>query len=311
MSMFVKKSILLAKAETTFGTDPTPAEALDSLVVADLEIKETLAPVERNVHWAYLGQIPSLGGERYAEVSFKLDLYGSGAINVAPRVGALLKACGLAETVQSGTSVTYTPTSSNISSCTLYIWKDGRRHVVSGCRGTGKLTYDAGKFATMEFTMNGTYNLPTVVANPTCTFESTAKKPPVCLSSNFTYNSKTTLITKSVELDFGNTLAKKVSLSAASGITGFEITERKPMVTIDPEAQVETSYFFRSDWLGAATRALSVVATRAAGNIITLNVPYYNMTKIEYADREGILVEKITGEATDSSGDDCFTLVFS
>ena len=310
MSMLVKKSVVLVKAETTFGTDPTPTEALNSIIVADAEIKENIEPVERNVHWAYLGVIPSLKGMQTAEISFKVDLYGSGSINVAPRVGALLKACGLAETIQSGTSVTYTPTSSSIGSCTIWFWKDGRKYVVNGCRGNMKLTYDAGKFATAEFTMQGAYTAPTVVANPTCTYESTAKLPPVCLSSTFTYNSKTTLITKSVELDLGNTLAKKVSLSAASGVTGFEITERKPSVIIDPECQVETSYTFRTDQL-TTTRALSVVATRAAGNIITLNVPYFNLAKIEYADREGILIEKITGEAADSSGDDCLTIVFS
>jgi hypothetical protein len=308
--MLVKKSVVLVKAETTFGTDPTPTEALNSIIVADAEIKENIEPVERNVHWAYLGVIPSLKGMQTAEISFKVDLYGSGSINVAPRVGALLKACGLAETIQSGTSVTYTPTSSSIGSCTIWFWKDGRKYVVNGCRGNMKLTYDAGKFATAEFTMQGAYTAPTVVANPTCTYESTAKLPPVCLSSTFTYNSKTTLITKSVELDLGNTLAKKVSLSAASGVTGFEITERKPSVIIDPECQVETSYTFRTDQL-TTTRALSVVATRAAGNIITLNVPYFNLAKIEYADREGILIEKITGEAADSSGDDCLTIVFS
>jgi hypothetical protein len=308
--MLVKKSVILAKAETTFGTDPTPTEAANSIIVSDAEIKANISPVERNVHWAYLGQIPSLKGEQSAEISFKVHVYGSGSIALAPRIGALLKACGLAETIQSGTSVTYTTTSSSISSVTIWLWKDGRKHVMNGARGTMKLIYDAGQFLTAEFTFQGTYVAPTVVANPTCTYESTAKTPPVCLSSNFTYNSKTTLITKSVELDLGNTLAKKVSLSAATGITGFEITERKPMVTIDPECQVETSYTFRTEQL-TSTKALSVVATRAAGNIITLNVPYYNITKIEYADREGILVEKITGECADSSGDDGLTLVFT
>jgi hypothetical protein len=310
MSMLVKKSVLLVKAETTFGTDPTPSETLNSIIVSDAEIKENIEAVERNAHWAYLGTIPSLKGMQTAEVTFKVDLYGSGSMNTAPRVGALLKACGLAETVNSGSNVTYQPTSSSIGSCTIYFWKDGRRYIVTGCRGDMKVTFDAGKFATAEFTMSGAYSAPAVVANPTCTYESTAKTPPVCLSANFTYNAKTTLITKSVELALGNTLAKKVSLSAASGVTGFEITERKSTVTIDPECQVETSYTFRSDQL-TTTRALSVVATRASGNIITLNVPYFNLTKIEYADREGILVEKLTGEAVDSSGDDALTLVFS
>jgi hypothetical protein len=310
MSMFVKKTVILAKAETTFGVDPTPTALLNAIIVSDVDIKEQISPVERSVHWAYLGQIPALKGEQYVEISFKVDLNGSGSIALAPRVGALLKACRLAETVQSGVSVTYTPTSTSIGSVTIYCYKDGRQYIITGCRGDGKITFDAGKFATAEFTFKGAYTAPTVVANPTCTYETAAKTPPVCLSSNFTYASKTTLITKAVELSFGNTLAKKVSISAASGVVGFEITESDPKVTIDPECQVETSYTFRTDQL-TTTRALSVAATRVAGNIITLNVPYYNIIKIDYADREGILVEKMEGQAADSSGDDAFTLVFT
>lgn len=309
MVMLSKKSVLWAKTETTYGTDPTPTTS-NALLVQDAQIKETHEVLERNVQWKTLDRLPSIKGESYSEVSFKMDIHGSGSVALAPRVGALLKACGLAETIQSGVSVTYTVSTDSISSVTLWLYKDGRQHIITGCRGTCKLNFTAGKTLVAEFTFKGLYADPTNVALPSTTYETTVALPPVCKSSQFAYNAKTTLVTQSVEFDFGVTVAKRPSLSTATAVAGFEIVEFKPVVTIDPECQIETSYTFRSDLL-TTPRALAVLATRAAGNIVTLNVPKFNPTKIEYADREGILVEKLEGEASANSGNDAFNIVFS
>lgn len=312
MVMDVKRTILLAKAETTYDTDPTPSATVDSLAVQDAQIKENASPVERNLQLLSLGNFPSLLGEQWAEISFKVAVLGSGTAGTAPRLGALLKACGLSETVVSSTSVTYAPTSSNHGSATIYLFKDGRRHIMTGCRGTFKLVYSAAKELMAEFTLMGRELTPTVTSLPSpVTYETTVRVPPVCKSSNFRYNSKSTLVVANVELDAAMKVVKRVSLNDSNAIAGFEITDRKPMVSIDPEAQFETSYDFRGDWL-TTQRALAIVATRAAGNIVTLNVPNFNITKIEYADREGIQVEKIEGEATESTTlNDAFSIAFT
>ena len=159
--------------------------------------------------------------------------------------------------------------------------------------------------------MSGRYAAPTVVAIPTTvTYETTYKLPPVCKSSQFSYNSKTTLIVGTLELDLGNEVVKRPSLSDANAVKGFEITSRAPTFSIDPEAQFETSYTFRSDW-ATTQRQISVVATRAAGNIVTLTIPNSNITSIEYNERDGIQVEKISGECAESTPDDAFTLAFT
>lgn len=311
MVMDIRKSVILAKAETTYDTDPTPSPTVDAILAQEVDIKENSGVIEREMQWKFLGHLPSLLGEQWSEVTFKLPVIGSGTAGTAPRAGALLKACGLSETVLSNTSVTYAPTSSNHGSATLYIYKDGRLHIVRGCRGSMKMTFSAGKELMMEFSFMGRYTAPTVVALPgTVTYESTIKVPPVCKSSAFSYNSKTTLVVGTLDFDLANSTVKRTSLNDANAIAGFEITDRKPKVTIDPEAQFETSYNLRGDWL-STQRAVSIVATRAAGNIVTLNVPQFNIVKIEYADRDGIVVEKIEGEASANAGDDSFSIVYS
>jgi hypothetical protein len=312
MVMLSKKSVLLAEAETTYGTDPTPTAADNALLVLDAEIKESHEVIERGERWASLDHLPSVKGESYAEFSFKIAVIGSGTAGTAPRVGALLKAAGLAETVVSSTSVTYQNASASHGSVTLYLYKDGRLHKLTGARCSAlKLVYEAGKQLLADFTFQGIYNDSSLVAVPSCTYESTVTLPPMCKSSAFSYNSKTTLVTKSVELDLGISLAKRPSLSEATAVKGFEIVAFRPKVVIDPECQIETSYTFRTDQL-TTTRALSVLATRAAGNIVTLNVPQFNITKVEYADRDGVLIEKLEGEAAATvAGNNALNIVFT
>jgi hypothetical protein len=312
MVMLKKKSVLLVKAETVYGTDPTPGPTTDALLVNDANIKEAFGVVERTAQWSFLDTLPSVLGEQYVELSFKVDICGSGTPGTGPRVGALLKACGLAATNSPGVSDTYTVSSGSHVSVTIYLYMDGRQYVVTGCRGkSAKMVWTAGQPLVAEFTMVGLYTAATAAAIPgTVTYESTVKLPSMCKSSAFAYNSKTTLVTNTVELDFGIVSAKRPSVSASTGVAGFEITGFNPKCTIDPECQVETSYTFRADQL-ATTRALTVKSTRAAGNICTLNVPTFLITKIEYADRDGVLVEKVEGECAAGSGNDAFNIVFT
>jgi hypothetical protein len=86
-------------------------------------------------------------------------------------------------------------------------------------------------------------------------------------------NSKTTLVVKLAEIDMNTTVAMRQSLNDANAIAGFEITDRDPMLTIDPEAIIETSYNFRSDALGGNLRAISWVIGATGGNITTFSIP--------------------------------------
>lgn len=310
MVLLSKKSILLAKLETTYGTDPTPTTT-DVVEAIDANIKENYEAVERNVQLKTLSNTYSLAGAKFAEVTFKVELKGSGSVALAPRLGPLLNACGLAATVNSGTSVSYAPTSTSFSSVTIYLYKDGRLHNVNGCRGTFKLVMEAGKQAMLEFSMKGLWVTPSNAALPSITYETTV--PAICKGTAFSFNSKTTLVASKMELDMANTIAQRDSMTATNAIAGFEITGRKPVLSFDIEATIETSYTFRADAL-ATMRAVSYVVGSSSGNIVTVTVPKFNITGIEYSDKDGVMIESLTGEATTNAaatGDDELTIVFT
>lgn len=311
MVMDVRKTVLLAKSETTYDTDPSPSSTVDAIMALNVNVKESFGVEQRNIQWKFLDKLPSVLGELMAEVTFETPVIGSGAAGTAPRLGVLFKASAHAEAVSGGVSVTYSPTSSNHGSCTIYVYMDGTLHILTGCKGTGKLIFAAGKQLMMQWSFTGRWIKRTVSALPgTVTYESTAKLPPVCKSCVLTYNTKIGLIVGNCELDIANKVVKRPSLNDANAIVGFEITDRDPKMTLDPESQFLTSFDFRGDLL-TTQRPFSVLASQAAGNICTLNVPKLNLAKIDYGAANEIVLEKLEGECSANAGDDAYNVVFT
>lgn len=309
--MLKQRAVLLAKIESTYGVDPTPTAAANTILTMDTKIKENHEAIQRDLELISISPRQSVLGQQFVEVSFKTEIIGSGSLGVAPRLGALLKACAMAETVSVGSSVIYSTVTSPQTGVTLWFYIDGRKHVINGGVGSWKLTGPAGKQGMLEFSFKGLYTAPTDAALVTPTYETTVDTPANCKSSSFAVNS-VALIMAQLEIDLGNTIAKRDSVSASKGVAGFYITGRRPTVNIDPEAVPISTYDWRADVL-TTPRALSMQIGQTAGNICTVSVPKFNAVDFEYADRERILVEKIKGEAVTSTatGDDELTLKFT
>ena len=95
--MLVKRALILAKAEASYGNDPTPTPAANALRVFDPLVKVNSEKLERPVVRASLSQIPHLIGKKSVEVTFQTELKGSGLLGTSPEIAPLLLACGLAE----------------------------------------------------------------------------------------------------------------------------------------------------------------------------------------------------------------------
>ena len=138
-SVLTRRRLILAKIESVYGTDPTPTGASNAILVRNLEIQPLVAEtVNRDLVRPYMGQADQLLARERVEVSFEVELAGSGAAGTAPAYGPILKACGLSETLVTSTSATYAPVSSSFSSVTIYYHEDGIRHKLTGCREIGR-----------------------------------------------------------------------------------------------------------------------------------------------------------------------------
>src|SRR5436190_14700577 len=112
MGISVRQQAIFAKIETTYGTYNAPAGA-DAMQVANLQVNPAsdLRWIDRTIIRGSLNPDKGVYGGALFEVSFDMELKGSGTAGTAPKLGAMLRACAMAETIVGGTSVTYKPTS--------------------------------------------------------------------------------------------------------------------------------------------------------------------------------------------------------
>lgn len=98
--LFSRNAVLLAKIETTEGSDASPTGTANAMLVSDLTI-EPLAGSEVDLAYIrpYFGISPSLRVEDYVTLSCTMDLAGTATPGTAAPWGPLLRGCAFAETL--------------------------------------------------------------------------------------------------------------------------------------------------------------------------------------------------------------------
>ncbi len=100
MPLKVRRSTVLMKIEGTYAQDPTPTGAANAILVRNLEIqplKQELIP--RDIVRPFLGAQEKFPACRWFEMTFEIELAGSGTAGVAPAWGIPMRACGNSETL--------------------------------------------------------------------------------------------------------------------------------------------------------------------------------------------------------------------
>lgn len=305
-----RKRTLLAKIESTYGTDPTPTGS-DAVQVRNLEITPVEADVlSRDLVRSYLGNSPQLIANVRVAVTFEVEYSASGTAGTAPRYGAIMKACGFSETVVASTSVSYAPVSSSFDSVTLYYSTDGIRHQVTGCRGTFTLNLTANQVPVMNFTMTGQYVAPTDTADPTPVFTLQAD-PKIFNDTNtttFSLFSSTVLPLQSAQLDVGNEIVYRELVNSDKEVTLVNRASSGSFVIEAPT--LATKDFFASAVAGT-TGALSLVHGTVAGNIITLAAPVVSLGNPAYSEDQGVVMLNLPVTLVPSTGNDELTLTLT
>lgn len=155
--LYFRKKVLLAKIEGTYGTDSVPTGAANAILTRDLSIELFQGNTEEiDYDRQHMGNGKQIYTGPHSRLSFTVDLQGSGAAGTAPAWGALLKACGFAETVNAGVDVQYALKSDTpFSSLSMYFYLDGELHKVLGARGTVTVELSKEALPKLNFTFTG------------------------------------------------------------------------------------------------------------------------------------------------------------
>jgi hypothetical protein len=300
----------LAKTETTYGTDSTPAGA-DAVLVRNLEITPIESDtVSRDLIRPYLGNSEQLLANTRVSITFQVEFAGSGTAGTAPKYGSLLKACGMSETVVATTSVTYAPVSASFSSATIYFNNDGVLHKATGCRGTFSINCNLNEIPVIDFTMTGIYNAPTDTAAPSVTYS--AQATPLLFKEGNT--SSFSLLGYSgclmnVSLDMANDVIYRELVGCTKQVL---ITNRAPAGTCVIEAPSIAAKDFFTIANSNTTGSLTFAHGTTAGNIVTFTAQKVDIGQPTYSDQDGIQMLNLPYVAIPTSaGNDEVGLVFT
>lgn len=310
MPLLSRKRLILAKTESTYGTDSTPA-GTDAVLVRSLEVTPLESDVvSRDLIRPYLGNSDQLLANSRVLCSFEVELAGSGTAGTAPRYDALLKACGMSATIVASTSVTYAPVSASFSSCTIVYNVDGVQHKLTGARGTVTMNCELGQIPTLQFEMTGIYNAPTDTAQPAVTYSNQAT-PLIFKEGNtsaFQFFSYAGCL-NSVSFNLANEIIYRELIGCTKEVI---ITNRAPAGDVSIEAPTIATKDFFTLALGSTTGNLTFLHGTTAGNRVTFTAPQVDITQPSYTDQDGIQMLQLPYVALPTSaGNNEFSLAFT
>lgn len=283
----MQKLALLAKIETTYGTDATPTGAANAMLVKNV----TITPLEgeeiqRDLTMPYFGSQGVILAGTYGKIDFEIELSGSGAAGTAPFWGVLARACALSETIVAATSVTYAPVSSGQESATIWWNLDGTRHVLLGSRGTMSLSMDSQKIPTLKFSLTGLLGTVTDTALPATTLPTPPKPLPPSKTNTpvFTIHGYSAVV-EAFSLDLGNKVEPRLLIGSES----IEHVDRAVTGSVTMQADQVASVDWQAKAISRARGALAVTHGTAAGNIIQIAAPALEVGKPTFGSSNNIL----------------------
>ena len=306
-----RKRSILAKAESSYASDPTPTGSANYVQVIDLNIEPQVSDeVSRDLIRPYMGNYEVIPANTRVNVTFDVEMAGSGAAGTAPKYGAILKACALSETVVSSTSVTYAPVTTPSDSVTLYVNYDGVRHKITGARGSFSMNCEVNNIPRISFSLTGIFNAPTDTALPTVTVSNQAsplifKNGSTSAFSIFGYGAAL----QSWNLDFNNEVIYR---ELVGGTKEVLITDRKPSGTAVVEAVALSAHNFFTDYTNTSTGTNTWLHGTTAGNKVTVSCPQTDLGQPTYSESDGITMLNLPFMATPTaSANNEFSLVYT
>ena len=313
----IRNTAILAKIETTYGTDAVPAGATDALLVSNPSCDYTYNNVDRDNIRSYLGASEQLAGTRYVTLAFDCELSGSGAAGTAPAWGKLLRACAMAEVVTPTTRVEYNPITAAFESLTIYYFDDGVVHKALGCMGNVEVTMDEAGIPKLKFSFTGVDGGVAVQTNPTQTL--TAWKTPLVITNGNTGSVKlgatysagaltggTDYCSRGLTLNMGNDVKFTSMLGPCTGVDIYDRAATGSL-QLDLDATAEVAAY--GSVAANTLTSLGMVHGSAAGAKVLLFAPAVQRINPKHTDYEGRILIGFDLRLTPVSGNDELRIV--
>jgi hypothetical protein len=297
MARKFRNKVLLAKIESEYGTDSVPTGAANAILTRNLSIQTMQGQtVEREVDRATYGHFQMFHTGPHTVLSFDVEAAGSGTPATPPAYGPLLRACGLAQTINTTVSVEYNPISAAEESVTLYYWQDGIQHRVLGARGSFTIGLSPGELPYFRFTFTGKRAAPTDVVSIAGVSFAAFRQPQAvnnAFTGEFEFSTYTTATLTAFEVDMG----QDVQYRNVVGNESVQITDRRPGGSITLEEPLLATFDLHEFIACHDTGALSIrhgasepceETPTADGKVIEITAPKVQLVQPQIGDSQGI-----------------------
>ncbi|SDB04006.1 hypothetical protein SAMN05660653_00186 [Desulfonatronum thiosulfatophilum] len=214
-----------------------------------------------------------------------------------------------------GTAIGYRPESSPAlhKSTLVYFFRDGILHKCPGWRGTLSLNIQSGQIPSINFQGRGLWSDPADETMPTPAMLDLVPPTARALGARIAGH---TPVFQGLSLELRNEITPRRDLNAPEGIIGFNITNRNPGGSIDPEVSALAGFNPWEAWKTATPGLLHATIGHEMGNRIGLYVPKALYDSVSYGDRDGTVTYDLpfTARADDlglGGGDDEFWMIYS
>ena len=296
MPRYIRNTVILAKVETTAGTDAVPTGLADAVLVSAMTITPLDAQnVSRDLVRGYFGGSEQLVATASVKVSFTVELAGAGAAATAPQWGDLLLGCATAESLLTVPNrVEYAPISTALKSLSIYYYDDGVLHKLLYCMGNVKLSAKLGERPVLMFDFVGVDGGISATANATPTLTAW-KTPPTMAKANVvditlgaTYaagvlTGGTVYPSTGLELDFGNSVNYVPLLSTER----VDITQRDMTGSVQLDLTAANEVAFMAIVKANTTQSLALTIGLTTGNKIMIHAPAVQLINPSKQDLNG------------------------
>jgi hypothetical protein len=258
MTIRIDSRVVLAKIESSYGTDSVPTNTANAVRL--MNVKESLFEgdaVETEELGLGMGSNPKDLVGRYGVIEFDVELQSSGTLGTAPAMGPILRACGLAETISAGVSVAYTPVSASFEAVSFYYFSGNNKAAFVGGRGDAQLVYERNKKAKAHFKLWGLFSSQGNASQPTPTLTAW-KRALYCTKANTTYSvDSAAVVANTLTFSLGNQ-CKYLERMGRQEIT---IDDRKPAF----QTTIEDVNISTKDWRGLVNSSTSAALSHQLG----------------------------------------------
>ncbi|MFM2042122.1 MAG: hypothetical protein RLY86_698 [Pseudomonadota bacterium] len=268
MAFTWKEKLVLLKTEATYGTNSTPTAAANAVKTVSAQITpvegdEVVLEIDNQAMGAPKAELAGI----HVQVSFDVPLSGSGTAGTAPSWGAVLRACGFAETVTVGTDVAYTPINTGHESASLIFQMKGVIHTIVGFRAKAALRAAAKNYLFLQVSGRGLLRPITSGPGslPAATYTGARELLVGSANTDFSLDAATPGL-QELTVDLGNEPQGRFLVGQES----IELPDPVPVGT----ANFEDPGMASKDWFAIAAAAtpvaMSLVHGTVAGNIVEI-----------------------------------------